>query len=224
VVGLAVVSPPKGHGSATPGYYCTGTGALVDGRGTRHLQFGGLAIDAAVAGAFLAALAPAALSACLAAVDELEHGHDTALAGHRREVERTRYDAARAQRRYRAVDPDNRLVARGLEADWEKTLAALAAAETELARREKRRPAALSADERAAVLALGEDLHGIWAAPTTTDKDRKQLLHTLLYEVIITITADDAGRRAEPQIRWKGGAISELTVPLKQGPTQDPNR
>ncbi|HEX5296322.1 MAG TPA: recombinase family protein [Streptosporangiaceae bacterium] len=206
----------QGPTKATPGYYCTGTGALVEGRGTRHLQFGGLAIDAAVAEAFLAALAPAALSACLAAVEELEHGHDTALAGHRREVERTRYDAARAERRYRAVDPDNRLVARGLEADWEQTLAALAAAETELARREHRRPPALSADERATVLALGEDLNGIWAAPTTTDKDRKQLLHTLLDEVIITITADDAGRRAELQIRWKGGAISELTVPLKR--------
>ena len=140
--------------------------------GTRHLQFGGLAIDTAVAAAFLAALAPAALSACLAAVDELEHGHDTVLAGHRREVERSRYDAARAERRYRAVDPDDRLVARGLEADWEKTLAALAAAEAELARREKRRPAALSAGERAMVLALGDDLDGIWAAPSTTDKDR----------------------------------------------------
>jgi hypothetical protein len=65
-------------------------------------------------------------------------------------------------------------------------------------------------------LALGEDLNGIWAAPTTTDKDRKQLLHTLLDEVIITITADGAARRAELQIRWKGGAISELTVPLKR--------
>jgi Recombinase len=153
----------QGPSKTTPGYYCTGTGALVDGRGTRHLQCGGLAIDAAVADAFLATLAPAALSACLAAVEELEHGHDTALAGHRREVERSRYDATRAERRYRAVDPDNRLVARGLEADWEKTLAALAAAEAELARRQKRRPAALSPGERATVLALGDDLNGIWA-------------------------------------------------------------
>jgi hypothetical protein len=206
----------QGPSKTTPGYYCTGTGALVDGRGTRHLHFGGLAIDTAVTGAFLAALAPAALSTCLAAVDELEHGHDTALAGHRREVQRTRYDSARAERRYRAIDPDNRLVARGLEADWEKTLAALAAAEIELSRREKRRPAVLSAGECATVLALGEDLNGIWAAPTTTDKDRKQLLHTLFDEVIITITANDASRRAELQIRWKGGVISELSVPLKR--------
>ena len=206
----------QGPNKATPGYYCTGTGAMVDGRGTRHLQFGGVAIDAAVAAAFLAALAPAALSACLAAVDELEHGHDSALAGHRREVERTRYDAAKAERRYRAVDPDNRLVARGLEADWEKSLAAAAAAAAELARREKRRPTALTSAERAAVLALGDDLDGIWAAPTTTAKDRKQLLHTLLDEVVVSISGESPDRRAELQIRWKGGAISELTVGLKR--------
>jgi DNA invertase Pin-like site-specific DNA recombinase len=206
----------QGPSKATPGYYCTGTGAMVDGRGTRHLQFGGVAIDAAVAAAFLAALAPAALSACLAAVDELEHGHDSALAGHRREVERTRYDAAKAGRRYRAVDPDNRLVARGLEADWEKSLAAAAAAAAELARREKRRPTALTSAERASVLALGDDLDGIWAAPTTAAKDRKQLLHTLLDEVVVSISGDSADRRADLQIRWKGGAISELTVGLKR--------
>ena len=206
----------RGPSKSTPGYYCAGAGKIVDGRGTRHLQIGGLAIDTAVAQTFLAALAPAALSACLAAADELEHGHDTTLAGHRRQVERTRYDATRAERRYRAVDPDNRLVARGLEADWEKTLAAVAAAENELARRAKQRPKALTCDERAAVLALGEDLDGIWTAPTTTDKDRKQLLHTLLDEVVVTVTAGDTGRRADLQIRWKGGAISELTVPLKR--------
>ena len=206
----------SGKAKSTPGYYCTGTGQLVDGRGTRHLQVGGLAIDAAVAGAFLAALAPAALSACLAAVEELEHGHDTALAGHRREVERTRFQTSKAERRYLAVDPDNRLVARGLEADWERALGALASAEAELARAERRRPAALSPAERAAVLALGEDLDGIWNADTTTDKDRKQLLHTLLDDVVITITTDSGDRRADLRIRWKGGAISELTVPPKR--------
>src|SRR5204862_353482 len=69
-----------GPAKATPGYYCTGTGQLVDGRGTRHLRVGGVAIDTAVAAAFLAALQPSALQACLAAAQHLEDGHDTALA------------------------------------------------------------------------------------------------------------------------------------------------
>ncbi|MGI5135597.1 recombinase family protein [Streptomyces sp. CA-106110] len=206
----------QGPAKATPGYYCTGSGQLVDGRGTRHLQVGGQAIDAAVAAAFLAALTPAALEACLKAADQLEADHDTALAQYRREVERARYDALRAERRYRAVDPDNRLVARGLEADWEKTLTALAAAEAELARRDRRRPTALTAAERATVLALADDLHPVWTAETTTDKDRKQLLHTLLEDVTLTVHRDDSDPRAEAVMRWKGGAISKLVVPIRR--------
>ena len=78
-------------------------------------------------------------------------------------------------------------MARGLEADWENALSALAAAEAELARREAARPKTLSVDERAAVLALGNDLEQVWTAPTTTDRDRKQLLRTLLDEVNISV-------------------------------------
>jgi DNA invertase Pin-like site-specific DNA recombinase len=206
----------QGKAKSTPGYYCTGTGELVNGRGTRHLQVGGVAIDAAVTDAFLAAITPTALAACLAAVDELEHGHDTALAQHRRALERARYTAEKAERRYRAVDPDNRLVARSLEADWDKALTALATAQGELTRREARRPIALTAAERAAVLALGENLDGVWSAPSTTDKDRKQLLRTLLEEVVLTLAEQGGSRRAELTIRWKGGVISKLTVPLKR--------
>jgi len=207
-----------GPRKATPGYYCTGSGQLVDGRGARHLRVGGARIDATVAEAFLAALAPAALHACLAAAQQLEHGHDTALAQWRREVERARYTAATAERRYRAVDPDNRLVARGLEADWETALSALAAAQAELARREAARPTTLSDDERAAVLALGDDLDTVWAAPTTTDRDRKQLLRTLLDEVNINVARDHGHGEARLLLRWKGGALSELTTPLKRKP------
>ncbi|WP_327241592.1 recombinase family protein [Streptomyces sp. NBC_01320] len=201
----------RGKHRATPGYHCHGA-ELVAGRGQRCLTVGGVQIDAAVAGAFLAAIEPAALEACLAAADELETGHDTALAQWRREVERARFQAAKAERRYLAVDPDNRLVARGLEAEWERTLTALAAAEAELTRRETRRPTTLTVEERAGVLALGDDLPGVWHAPTTTDRDRKEVLHTLLEEVVISL--DRHSKRADLTLRWKGGALTDLTVAL----------
>ena len=67
-----------------------------------------------------------------------------------------------------------------------------------------------------AILALGDDLGAVWDAPTTTDKDRKQLLRTLLDEVNITLHRDDPGPHADLVLRWKGGAISELTVPLRR--------
>jgi DNA invertase Pin-like site-specific DNA recombinase len=203
---------------ATPGYYCTGTGTLVEGRDVRHMRVGGAAIDAAVADAFLAALAPAALQACLAAAEAVESGHDAALDQHRREVERARYTAAKAERRYLAVDPDNRLVARGLEADWETALRALADAQAEVVRREAARPKALSEAERGAILALGDNLDQVWQAPTTTDRDRKELLHTLLDEVNISVRRDRTGGQAELALRWKGGAISELSVPMRRKP------
>jgi DNA invertase Pin-like site-specific DNA recombinase len=207
-----------GEHKATPGYYCTGTGQMVEGRSTRHLRAGGVAIDQAVTGAFLAALEPVALQACLEAARQLEQGHDAALGQWRRQVEQARYHAARAERRYQAVDPDNRLVARGLEAAWEKALTELAAAEAELTRRQAARPATLTAAERAAILALGDDLQAVWDAPSTTDKDRKQLLRTLLDEVNITVHRDHDSGRADLVLRWKGGAISELTIPIKRTP------
>jgi hypothetical protein len=65
-------------------------------------------------------------------------------------------------------------------------------------------------------LALGDGLGQVWDAPTTTDKDYKQLLRTLLDEVNITLRRDDPGPPGRLVLRWKGGAISELTVPLRR--------
>src|SRR5439155_18719186 len=121
----------------------------------------------------------------------------------------------------RAVDPESRLVARGLETEWNTALQRLRDAEAELARRETARPKSLTPAERAAILALGDDLGQVWDAPTTTEKDRKQLLRTLLEEVAITVHRDQAEGRAELLLRWKGGAISELTVPLKRQPPKN---
>jgi DNA invertase Pin-like site-specific DNA recombinase len=206
----------RGPAKSVPNYYCQGSAELVEGRGARHMNVGGLAIDAAVTEAFLAALAPAALQACLAAAQQLEDGHDAALAQWRRQVDQARYHAGKAERRYRAVDPDNRLVARGLETEWNTALQHLADAAAELARREAARPKTLTPQEKQAILALGDDLGQVWSAPSTTDKDRKQLLRTLLTEVNITVHRDQPDPHAELVLRWKGGALSELAVPLRR--------
>jgi hypothetical protein len=207
---LAVYYDGRHHN--TPGYYCTGTGNLVDGKGLRHLRIGGLGIDAAVSQAFLAAMAGDAPAACLAAARELDDGHDSALEQYRRQVVQARYDATKAERRYLAVDAENRLVARGLETAWEKALTTLNSAEAELARREEQKPKPLTAQQHQQILALGDNLDVVWSAPTTTDRDRKELLRTLLIEV--TITVDRTADRADLMLRWKGGAITDLTVPL----------
>ena len=207
---------------SAPGYHCAGK-TIVNGRGEYCLNVGGCQIDAAVAAAFLAALAPAGLEASLKAAEQLEADHETTLAQFRRDVERARYGAQRAERRYRAVDPDNRLVARGLEAEWENALRELKAAEAELARRERAKPLVLTREQRDSLIALGQDLNTVWSAPTTTDRDRKELLRTLLEEVTLNLKRTEG--QAHLTLRWRGGAISTLDVPVPRfrpmGPRTD---
>src|SRR5215218_4755084 len=96
----------------------------------------------------------------------------------RLEVERTRYEAERAERRYRSVEPENRLVARGLESEWEKRLRDLATAERELRQREQQRPAFLGPPQLEVLQRLGSDVRQVWNVTTTTARDRKELLRT----------------------------------------------
>jgi sugar-specific transcriptional regulator TrmB/predicted DNA-binding transcriptional regulator AlpA len=197
--------------SVAPGYHCAGKN-VVNGRGSYCLSIGGVQIDDAVSRAVLAALEPLGLEAALAAAERLEADHDGALAQWRLSVERANYEAQRAERRYMAVDPENRNVARGLEAEWERCLRELEKAKAELTRREQERPRTLSAEERRRLLALSTDLQSAWQAPTTTPRDQKELLRTLLEEVIVTVHRDEY--RAHLTVRWRGGALSELDVDL----------
>jgi DNA invertase Pin-like site-specific DNA recombinase len=196
---------------ATPAYHCPGNN-IANGRGEYCMRVGGRQIDAAVARTFIAALAPAGLEAALLAAQQIEADQDAVVAQVRLQVEHTRYEAQRAERRYRAVDPDNRLVARGLEAEWEKCLHELHAAEMDLARRQTEKARVLSAQERTQILALGKDIERAWSAPSTTDRDRKELLRTMVEEVLVDVKRDD--ENAHLTLRWRGGLLTEIDVHL----------
>ena len=200
----------RGRNSA-PGYHCAGK-VLVENRGVYCLNVGGVQVDDAVTKAFIAALEPAKLAAAVAAAERLEADRDTALKQWRLAVERASYEAQRAERRYRAVDPDNRLVARGLEREWEEALKALEAARADLARRESERPHMITQPERDRLLALGPDLVSVWNASTTMPRDRKELLRTLVDEVIVKVDRDAFA--AHLTVRWKGGALTEIDLAL----------
>lgn len=197
--------------NSSPGYHCPGK-VLVEGRGVYCLNIGGIQIDQAVTRTFIAALEPAGLAATLAAAERLESDREAALKQWRLGVERASYEAQRAERRYCAVDSDNRLVARGLEREWEERLRALDAAKAELERRERQQPRVISQVERDRLLALGPDLAAVWRAATTAPHDRKELLRTLVEEVIVKVERDKAA--AHLTLRWKGGALDEINLPL----------
>lgn len=196
---------------STPAYHCPGNN-IANGRGEYCLRVGGKQIDDAVARTFIAALAPAGLEAALVAAQQIATEQDAVVAQIALQVERAHYQAQRAERRYRAVDPENRLVARGLEADWEKSLRELHAAQADLDRRKSQNGRAVSAEERAQILALGDNVERVWLAPTTTDRDRKELLRSLIEEVIVDVQRAD--ENAHLVLRWRGGLLSELDVHL----------
>jgi DNA invertase Pin-like site-specific DNA recombinase len=173
-------------------------------------------IDAVAAGALLAAVAPDQVALALAAAGEVTDRHRRSVRAAELAAERARYAAARAERAFLACEPENRLVARSLEARWEARLTDLAEAEAALAVQAQARPELPGPDQLAATIA---DLPALWAAPTTSDKDRKRLLRALLADVTITPSADDP-TQILVGLRWKSGASQQVQVTRRKNAFQ----
>jgi DNA invertase Pin-like site-specific DNA recombinase len=190
---------------AKPGYDCGYSRADRAGTpGCRGVM--GEVIAQAVTERLLAAVAPEQIALALSAADTVADRRGRATRAVELRVERARCDAARAERAFHQCDPDNRLVARTLEQRWEAKLRELADAEAELARQAAEPPPPARVD----IEALARDLPRLWAAPTTSHRDRKRLLRALIADVTLTSDPD------QPQIRvgihWRSGASDELTV------------
>jgi hypothetical protein len=159
-----------------------------------------------------AALQPAALEATLKALAEADAARSARLALFEAAVERTRYEAERARRQYDTCEPENRRVARSLEAEWEQRLAAVTEAEAALVGERSRHSSRLSAEELAWLEEAGADLRAVFDAKSTTLRERKQLLRMLLVEVAVTV--DREARRAELLLSWEGGAMTTAAAEL----------
>ena len=175
-------------------------------------------IEQAVVDAFLHAAQPPELDLSLAVTREAEHQAEELDQQWRLRVERARYEAKLAERRYKAIDPDNRNVARTVEAEWEQRLAELAEVEGGYEAARRQRKVHLTDADRARVLTLARDLAAVWHAPTTTHAQRKTLLRTLITGVTLT-PIDVPTRQTRVQILWEGGAVSELVVDRPRGTT-----
>jgi hypothetical protein len=166
-------------------------------------------VDSAVAQLFLQAIQPAQLAVSLATLEEIDAQARQVERQWQLRLERARYEAELARRRFLAVDPENRLVARNLERDWNEKLAAV----EQLQRAEAARPAwtsqPLSAAERQRILALTEDLPALWHAPSTTASERKQLLRLLIKDVTLTKGASSI----TVGVRWQTEASTTVAIP-----------
>lgn len=168
-------------------------------------------VDAAVSRAFLAAVRPANLRLAFRAFAAIETERRQVAAQWERQVERAEYEADRARRQFDAVEPENRLVARTLEAEWNAKLETAARCREEARRFLQVHPPQLSPEDRARITRLAVDLPGLWTHPRTTAQDRKLLLRTLLADV--TLTREPGADQVQVLLRWKTGATSALVVP-----------
>jgi len=173
------------------------------GTGGRCQHIAGPALDAYVAGQVLDAMAPAVLEVSMAAASQAED--ERAMLGKlwRQRLERARYNADRARRQYQLAEPENRLVIRQLEADWEAALAEAARLEADYQRFTEEQPEALTEAQRTAIQSLASDLPQVWHAPSTTQADRKELLRILIED--ITATVIGTSELVDVTITWAGG-------------------
>jgi DNA invertase Pin-like site-specific DNA recombinase/DNA-binding MarR family transcriptional regulator len=184
-----------------PVYVCSR--AKSDYAAAQCQQLAGPPVDAHVTGLLLAAVAPAALEVSLAAAGQAEAQREQVDRIWRQRLERAGYQAERARRQYQLVEPENRLVARQLEKDWEAALAERQRLGEEYDRFTAGRPRTLTAAERDQIRALAGDLPAVWDAPTTTDADRKQLIRHLVEQVRITVLG--TSEEVDVEVTWAGG-------------------
>jgi hypothetical protein len=204
------------NGRNVPTYLCQLRG-IARGEPCCQAIHGG-SIDDAIGKLLVETVTPVTLEVALAVQKELEsRAHEADRLRHK-EVENAQYDVELARRRYMKVDPDNRMVADTLEADWNAKLRAPADAQD---RCERHRQAERSLDEeqRTRILALATDFPLLWNDPRTPDRERKRMARLLVEDVTLR-RADDVTL----QIRFKGGSTRTLTLPLpKSGRPTSPD-
>jgi hypothetical protein len=171
----------------------------------------GQAIDAAVSRLLLESMTPISLEVALAVQQEIEARQDEADALRVQQVTRAQYDADLAAQRYRRVDPNNRLVASTLEAEWNAALRTLQETQQENERLRQKDRLLIDNQVRAQVMALSTDFPKVWNDPHTTDRDRKRLMHLLVEDVTLIKTHE-----ITLQVRLRGGATHTLTIPEPQ--------
>lgn len=195
------------HGKIVPDYVCS----------RRHIEHAepvcqhipGRTVDEAIGQLLVESVTPLALDAVLAVDDELQQRADEVERLLQQGVQRARYEADLAQRRYLQVDPDNRLVANTLEAEWNNRLRDLEEAKRHFEEKMKTKAAALTEEKRQQIRDLVADFSRLWKDPRTPDRERKRIARLLIEDVTLM-----KGETYTVHVRFRGGALRTLQLPL----------
>jgi hypothetical protein len=202
-------SRPSPKATRTLQYRCSAARRVHGGRDCQLV--GGKQINDVVVEAFLQVTRHAGAEAAELAVERIARENEEAERAWQLQIEKAEYEAQRAQRQYNAVEPENRVVARTLEARWEACLRRVEELQAKAAASlQQRRP--LSKQEQELARRLGADLEAVWHAETTTNQDRKHLLRAAIEEVQL-FSEQDIYR---VKIIWKGGATTERQLPRRR--------
>lgn len=174
------------------------------------------AVDDLIAQQVLRALEPAAIELSIQAQSDVEQDRKRLEKYWQQRRQRARYDTELAERRYQAVDPENRLVAGSLEKRWEEQLIQEKQLQDEYDRFLSQSPIGLSEKERARITALASDIPALWNGPGTTNVDRKQIVRCLVECVMVHVSANS--EFAGVTIHWAGGYESrhEIVRPVRR--------
>jgi DNA invertase Pin-like site-specific DNA recombinase len=195
------------RGRLFPDYVCQREGIEHAEPVCQHIP--GAGIDEALGSILVEAVTPVTLDVALAVQQELQSRLDEADRLRMQQVERARYEAELARRRYLKVDPDNRLVADSLEADWNGKLRTLAEAQQEYERQREQDRKTIDDQQRGTILSLATGFPRLWRDPSTPDRERKRMVRLLLQDV--TLLRDD---QITLHIRFRGGANRTVQLPL----------
>lgn len=179
--------------------------------GEPHCQsLSGKKLDKLVTALVLEALQPAALELSLKVAEEIEAERIQFLKHWEQRSERSRYEVERAFRQYNAVEPENRLVARQLEGQWEEALQAEAEVKLEYERFVSRQPLPLSDEERATIRRLSGNIPALWHASTTTASERQAIVRLLIERVTVSVQGDT--EQVAVEVQWTGGHQSRAKL------------
>ena len=198
------------RGQLVPDYMCQREGIEHGEPVCQHVP--GAAIDDKVGELLVEALTPVTIDVALAVQGELQTRLEEADRLRQQQVERARYEAELARRRYLRVDPDHRLVADSLEADWNAKLKLVAEAQESCDRQRSEDRRLIDERQRAAILALSTTFPQLWRDPATPDRERKRMVRLLLEDV--TLVRED--HQLAVHVRFKGGAARSIQLPLPQ--------
>jgi DNA invertase Pin-like site-specific DNA recombinase len=202
-----------GNGGLYPIYECNWRSR--DGLPLRHcMSLAAGPLDDAITERVLTAVTPLTIKLALVALTGLEERDKLISAQWHRRIERARYEAELAERRYEEVDPSNRLIASTLEKRWNDAMQRMADLEAELAAFERQALRSVTAEQKRQILQLGRDFPRLWKARTTSACDRKRMLRLLIRD--ITVAKGPEPKLLRLQVCWQGGANE--TIEVRQRP------